>query len=291
MHRSARFCVRPSYRVAHSRIMPPVTYARLLENGWTRHAIHDAVARGLLRRVARGWYDAGGCSADELTAAAAGGRLGCLTGLRDQGVWVPPTTHPDIISPRWSPPCGSGVPHALPRGAAWSGSAITYDVVECLRQVLRYHGVETALIVLESACNLGLVSERTVAELIAECPAHQARQLARFDPRSESGSETRVRLFLVRRGYKVRPQAVIPGVGRVDLLVGESLIIECDSHAHHTGETNYRGDRRRDLSATADAYRVVRLTWEQIFLTWPTTTSLLLTHLHTRRYLRPPSVR
>src|SRR5665647_786535 len=77
-------------------------------------------------------------------------------------------------------------------------------------------------------------------------------------------------------GYKVRPQVVIPGVGRVDLLVGESLIIECDSHAHHTGETNYRGDRRRDLSATADDYRVVRLTWEQCFLTWPTTTSCLL---------------
>jgi len=77
----------------------------------------------------------------------------------------------------------------------------------------------------------------------------------------------------------------------VDLLVGESLIIECDSHAHHTGETNYRGDRRRDLSATADDYRVVRLTWEQCFLTWPTTTSLLFTQLRTRRYLRPPSAR
>src|SRR5674476_1633251 len=84
--------------------MPPVTYARLLENGWTRHAIQDAVARGSLRRVARGWYDVGGCTADELTAAAAGGRLGCLTGLRDQGVWVPPTTHPHIITPRWSEP-------------------------------------------------------------------------------------------------------------------------------------------------------------------------------------------
>jgi len=271
--------------------MPPVTYAQLLENGWTRHAIQGAVARGSLRRVARGWYDVGGCSADELTAAAAGGRLGCLTGLRDQGVWVAPNTHPHIITPRWSEPRGSGVHHALPRGAMWSGSAITYGVVECLRQVLRYHDVETALIVLESACNLGLVSERTVAGLIAECSARRARHLAWFDPRSESGSETRVRLFLVRRGYKVRPQAVIPGVGRVDLLVGESLIIECDSHAHHTGETNYRGDRRRDLSATADDYRVVRLTWEQCFLTWPTTTSLLLTHLRTRRYLRPPSPR
>src|SRR5450759_3553034 len=101
MHRVTRFCVRWAPGVAHSRIMPPVTYAQLLENGWTRHAIQGAVAGGSLRRVARGWYDVGGCSADELTAAAAGGRLGCLKGLRDQGVWVAPNTHPHIITTRW----------------------------------------------------------------------------------------------------------------------------------------------------------------------------------------------
>ena len=275
--------------LAHARIMPPVTYAQLLENGWTRYAVREALARGLLRRLAHGWYDVGGCTADELSAAAAGGRLGCLTGLRDHGVWVPPTTHPHIITPRWADPAGPGIHHPLTRGAPWSPGAMTYTVVECLRQVLQHHDVETALIVLESACNLRLVSEETVAQLVAGCPDQQARQLSRFDPRSESGSETRVRLFLVRRGYRVRPQAIIPGVGRVDLLIGESLIIECDSHAHHTGETSYRGDRRRDLSATADGYRVVRLTWEQCFLSWPTTTTLLLEHLRTRRYRRPPS--
>jgi len=281
--------VRRGVVLAHARIMPPVTYAQLLENGWTRYAVREALARGLLRRLAHGWYDVGGCTADELSAAAAGGRLGCLTGLRDHGVWVPPTTHPHIITPRWADPSVTGVHHALPRGAAWSPGAMTYNVVECLRQVLQHHDVETALIVLESACNLHLVSTSTVTNLIAECPSAQARQLARFDPRSESGTETRVRLFLVRRGYKVRPQVVIPGVGRVDLLVGESLIIECDSHAHHTGETNYRVDRSRDLNATASGYRVVRLTWEQTFLTWTTTQTLLLTHLRTRRYRRRPS--
>jgi very-short-patch-repair endonuclease len=268
--------------------MPPVTYAQLIENGWTRHAIRVALARGSLRRLARGWYDAGGSSADELAAAAAGGRVGCLTGLRDHGVWVPPTTHPHIIAPRWLPAGVTGVQHPLPRVAAWAPSSIRYDVVECLRQVLRHHDVETSLIVLESACNQRLVSTATVRELIAECPIPVAEQLARFDPRSESGSETKVRLFLVRLGYPVRPQVFIPGVGRVDLLVGKSLIIECDSHAHHTGETNYRVDRSRDLNATAGGYRVLRLAWEQIFLTWAATQGLLVTHLRTRRYRQPP---
>jgi len=155
--------------------------------------------------------------------------------------------------------------------------------------VLRYHDVETSLIVLESACNVRLVSISTATNLILECPRLRARQLATwFDPRAESGTETRVRLFLARRGYKVRSQPSVRGVGRVDLLVGESLIIECDSHAHHTGEANYRGDRSRDLNATASGHRVVRLTWEQVFLTWATTQALLLAHLRTRRYRWPP---
>ena len=268
--------------------MPPVTYAQLIENGWTRHMIREALTLGSLRRLTRGWYDAGGSSADELAAAAAGGRIGCLTGLRDHGVWVPPTTHPHIITPRWLPAGVTGVQHSLPRAASWAPGVIRYDVVECLRHVLRHHDVETSLIVLESACNLRLVSVTTVGDLIAECPAPIAEQLTRFDPRSESGSETRVRLFLERLGYPVRPQVSIRGVGRVDLLVGESLIIECDSHAHHTGETQYQNDRSRDLNALAGGYRVVRLTWEQIFLTWASTQTLLLTHLRTRRYRRAP---
>ena len=268
--------------------MPPVTYAQLLEYGWTRHAIREALSRGSLRRLARGWYDAGGSSADELAAAATGSRIGCLTGLRDHGVWVPPTIHPHIITPRWLRAGATGVQHTLPRVATWAPNAIRYDTVECLRQVLRHHDVETSLIVLESACNLRLISAKTARSLIEECPVPVADQLARFDPRAESGSETRVRLFLGRLGYPVRPQVFIPGVGRVDLLVGESLIVECDSHAHHTGETHYRVDRSRDLNATAGGYRVVRLSWEQIFLTWPSTQALLLTHLRTRRYRRPP---
>lgn len=266
-------------------------YARLLENGWTRHAVTSAVAAGSLRRVAKGWYDVGGSSADELTAAAAGGRVGCLTGLRDHGVWVPPTTHPHLILPRWSSAVRTGVQHELPRGAAWAASTMTYGVVDCLRQVLRHHDVETGLIVCESACQLGLVSEATVRALVAECPPRRAAQLARFDARAESGTETRVRLHLQRSGFRVTPQAYIAGVGRVDLLVGASLIIECDSRAHHTGEEHYRTDRARDLKAIALGYQVIRLTWEQVFLEWPATRELLGAHLAARRYRHRPSGR
>lgn len=238
--------------------------------------------------MARGWYEIGTSSSDELVAAQQGVRVGCLTGLKAHGVWVPITQHPHLIVPRWGAVCGSGVQHINPRNAPWPRLHTTYDITACLRQVVRFHDVETALMVLESACNLELVSEETVREIIAECSPRLAKQLARFDPRAESGTETRVRLFLVGLGFAVLPQARIAGIGRVDLLVGRSLIIECDSHEHHTSEVTYQKDRRRDLRASALGHRVVRLTWEQVFLDWGNTKVLLLSILRTRGYRRPP---
>ena len=271
--------------------MPPVTYGQLIDGGWTRHEIRVRLASGSLRRIARGWYDLGATSPDEHTAAASGTRIGCLTGLRDHGVWVPPTTHPHVIAPRWAETVTRvGVEHELPRGHSWPRHAIVYGILDCLRQVLRHHDVETSLIVLESAVNLRKVPESVVLELIGERPPRRAVQLgSRLDPKAESGTETRVRLFLARRGYRVRSQVVIPGVGRVDLLVGESLIIECDSHVHHTGESAYRSDRTRDLRAAALGYRVIRLTWEQVFLDWDVTQALLVEHLRARAYRHPTS--
>jgi very-short-patch-repair endonuclease len=272
-------------------VMPPVTYGQLIGSGWTRHEIRIRVARGSLRRIARGWYDLGTSSADEHTAAASGTRIGCLTGLRDHGVWVPPTTHPHVIAPRWvNTSTRAAVKHELPRGHSWPRRTIVFGLVDCLRQVLRHHDVETSLIVLESVINLRMVPQSVVVGLTRECPPRRAGQLrARLDPKAESGTETRVRLFLARRGYRVRSQVVIPRVGRVDLLVGESLIIECDSHAHHTGESAYWSDRTRDLRAAALGYRVIRLTWEQVFLDWEVTQALLVEHLRGRAYRRPAS--
>lgn len=271
-----------------ARHMPPVTYRQLLDTGWSRHMIATALARGSLHRLARGWYEFGPASTDELVALRRGGRLGCLTGLRRYGVWVPPTEHPHLMVPRWSGSPGASIHHPQPRDAYWPRQAVTYDLEDCLRQAVRFHDAETALIVLESACNLKLVSKQTCERIIGECSARRAKQLARFEPLSESGTETRVRLFLVGLGYDVTSQALVNEIGRVDLLVGKSLVIECDSHAHHTGEQAYQKDRRRDLRACAGGYRVVRLTWEQVFLDWENTKKLLLLILRTRDNRRLP---
>ena len=77
-----------------------------------------------------------------------------------------------------------------------------------------------------------------------------------------------IRLRLAGLHLTVATQVVIPGVGRVDLLVGERLVIEADSIAHHADADGYRRDRARDLRLARLGFRVLRLTWEQVMFEW-----------------------
>ena len=78
-----------------------------------------------------------------------------------------------------------------------------------------------------------------------------------------------VRVLLVwlrRAGIRVRQQFHVPGVGYVDCLIGERLIIELDSMAHHADPT---ADRRRDALLSARGFRVLRFMYSQVMDRWP----------------------
>jgi very-short-patch-repair endonuclease len=75
-------------------------------------------------------------------------------------------------------------------------------------------------------------------------------------------------LRLRAAGIRLRTQVVIPGVGRVDFLVGDRLIIEADSREHHLSA--YQADRTRDRVAIGLGYLVIRLTYEDVVYRWDT---------------------
>lgn len=87
--------------------------------------------------------------------------------------------------------------------------------------------------------------------------------MSRTSRLSESGTESLLRHDLTSAGVKVRTQVWI-GSDRVDLLLGDHLVVEADSVAHHTGLETYARDRRRDQRLIAQGFIVVRLTWHQI---------------------------
>jgi len=148
------------------------------------------------------------------------------------------------------------------------------------------HEPETAQVVLESALNLGRATPADLETVVQSLPTRRRRLLHPLAA-AESGSETRVRLFLESQQFRVTTQTWLPGIGRVDLLVGRSLVLECDSEAHHGGRSQQSEDRRRDLAARDAGYDVIRLSYPQIWHDWSATQISLTRHLHTGRHLLP----
>lgn len=124
------------------------------------------------------------------------------------------------------------------------------------------------MVVADSILNKGLAELADLRGEVSAAPKRVRDLLEICDRRAESGTETMARLRFRSRRIRLRIQVYVPGVGRVDLLVGDRLIIECDSAEHHISRRNYANDRRRDRRAIAKGYLVIRLTYEEVLFGW-----------------------
>ncbi len=243
-----------------------ITTSELRSDGYSERAIAALVDSGQLIRVRRGWYltvNAPVCLAE---AARLGGRLDCLSLLREAGVFVAtsPALHIQLTNG------ASRLPARPPRVVAhWRGttadpSSPLAPWVEALAQACRCQDPRSAIATLDSAWHQGLVDEAGMREVFARLPLRYRSLAGLVDPRSESGVESLMRLILRTLGCDVRIQQRIHGVGRVDFVVDGWLIIECDSEAHHAGWDAQRRDRRRDMAAASLGYMTVRPIAEDI---------------------------
>ena len=266
----------------------PFTRRQLAERGVDPARVRELLDAGRLQRVARLWLADVHTSAEAIRAVQLGGRLGCLSACRHHGLWVPHDTDLHVaLNP------GAPVDPSAPEGVRFHRLSrrcptAVLPLEDAVSQVVHRHDGETALVVLESAVNRRLMHEADARALLHELPVKKARVAPYFSPLAESGSETRLRLFFQRHRVPVRPQAYIPGVGRVDLLVGRSWIIEADGEAYHSAPQDVLVDRRRDLHSRLEGYDCDRLSSDQIWNTWSSTRQYLLTKVRTRRHLRPP---
>jgi hypothetical protein len=89
------------------------------------------------------------------------------------------------------------------------------------------------------------------------------RNLA-LDGNAMSGTETHMRLALVRAGYRVESQVFIASVGWVDLLVDGWYIVELDSRKFHDGVEQQTVDRLRDGNSGIAGYGHDRFMWSQV---------------------------
>lgn len=223
--------------------------------------------RGEVLRPRKGWYADPNLPREAIDAIRIGGALTCVSAARVLGLWtpeddgalhvaVPPNAarlrHPGDHRVRLADVPAPVVVHWEPPGAR----AIV-STEELLVAAARCRGIETAFVLLESALRQG----RDVGAALPRMNRAGRRICARAGRRSESGTESLVKLILLKIGVPFRQQVEIPGVGRVDFLVGDRLIIEVDSYEHHADQ--YR-DRKRDAAAGRLGYRTEHYLYAQV---------------------------
>ncbi|GAA1722426.1 hypothetical protein [Brachybacterium phenoliresistens] len=277
------------------------------------------VREGAVRRVQR-WYVKPEAPADVVAVLAKGARPTCIDGAALLGLWTPPVaTAVHVFRPRMG--TGRRDRAILPAGVDptvratpirrnrdgsirtgmklvplqfhgpslrhWPDNQPVPPLSTVLEHCARCLTVIQAATIIESALEKRLLTRSGLEDLLTALPRDARRALARVRSDAGSGTETTVRWWFESRRIKVRSQVVIPGVGRVDLLVGDSWVIECDSHEFHEIKDQYENDRSRDLVLRTLGYTVTRLTWEQVFLTWPATAKMLETIYRRGDHRRP----
>jgi very-short-patch-repair endonuclease len=248
--------------------------------GCSPHELRRAVHRGEVIRPRQGWY----CSAqlDPLVVQAlrVGGRLGCTSAARHHGLWVrgvrlhvdvPPGSarlrHPDNPRHRMG---RRRVPllHVHWGDSGDGGDRVAVDVLSALMGMAMCESPELVIAAADSALRRRLITDAGWSAAIESLPRRLRRLLSRVDPKSESITESVSRCRLHALGIRTRRQVKILGVGFVDLLIGDALVIELDGREWHDDEARFEKDRRRDALLSIRGYRVLRFSYKQVFERW-----------------------
>lgn len=264
-------------------------YSDLLRIGLRRPQIEQFQQAGRIRRIRRGWYADSTAGADVLRAVRLGGTLSCLSALRHHGVWVPPTRrlHIRMSEHHQAKAALPADVHVCPLPIRSAPTVAVDPLATALVAAVRCLNDEGIVVVLDSILHQRMLRRDELASILSGCSARVRRLVAEADDGAESGTESMVRFRLRRLGIEVRSQVFIEDVGRVDLLVGTRLVIEVDSRAHHTGESAYESDRRRDLLLVARGKLVLRLTYHQIVHEWDAVLREIRLLIRSQAHLKP----
>ncbi|WP_460519865.1 endonuclease domain-containing protein [Humibacter antri] len=268
-----------------------LSIGHLRRSGLSRSDIQAALDRGDLSRIRRGWYARDTSDADAVEAVFLGGALTSVSAAPFRGLW---TLRDGLLH--------IAVPHNASRLRTarnndevlvdrrgnriclhWTSTQHPFaeavaDVHRVLMDAAVCQPADHVVVLADSALNRGIV---TPIEIEACLPLLADRCTGA----SESGTETMVRLHLRRRGVRVRCQVWIGSVGVVDLLVGDRLVIECDSAKYHDGYQSAR-DYDRDLALVEMGFIVVRLRYDHVIHHWDRVERAILSIVRDRRHLR-----
>ncbi|MEO6942379.1 MAG: DUF559 domain-containing protein [Terrimesophilobacter sp.] len=248
----------------------------LYSRGRTQADVRDAVQRGTIVRVRKGWFCLPDLAPELVRAWRVGGKLTGASAARHYGLWVPGPDGPLEVEvapnacqlrsrsdsrKRMSDLSEPGVVvHWVP--TAPSRSRVLVDLDLCISQIAYSYPAEFAFVVAESALNQKLMTSLEWNRLLTSCPRHRRRALVAAGKLSQSGTESMFSFRMQKLGIRFRQQVWI-GHDRVDFLIGETLVIEIDSKLH-----DRIADNARDTRLGILGYRVLRFDYQLIVHHW-----------------------
>jgi len=261
----------------------------LVSAGASKRTVQRAAASGEIVRVRRGWYSLAAADSDIVRALRVGGRLACISACRKYGIWTPADarTHvsvtaqsnnlkaPDDAHSARTPADGT-VLHWSCQDTAVSARARVPSVVTALAEAVKCQPAEFGFAMVESAMHRGLLSEMARSELCRLVPVRCRSLVSRAGAASGSGTESLFAFRIAALGIHFHQQVGIGGVGQVDFVIGDRLIVEIDSEQHHGGLAQRKRDLARDAIAASLGFITLRFDYWQVMNDWATVEAAVL---------------
>ncbi len=246
---------------------------QLRAEGYDDRALRAAVRAGGIEVARRAWFVSASAPDDLREAGRRGGRLTCTSAARRRGWWMPEGVSDEIHL--HFPPGSTGLRLAepWPGVAHWTqplvptGRTLLAAVEDTLAHIALCQPPALALVLWKSAARIERLAPEALRRVRWRTPG--ARALAEeVTGLADSGLEVLVCRPLRRWGVAVRPQVVLAG-HRVDVLVGDRLVLQIDGWAHHSSAAQRSQDIAHDAELRLRGYTVLRFSYAQIVHGWP----------------------
>jgi very-short-patch-repair endonuclease len=272
---------------------------QLLRDGWSSRQISRAVAIGEIVRVRQGWYCAPTVEPAEQRAAGVGGQLTCQSAARMLGLAARRTTDthvavsahasrlrilPGILAVASSRPNSPIVVHWSARPADPESSRSVLDI---LKDLAGCESPEFTIAAVDSAIRLGLIRLGDWLDFLPSLPRKLGTLLSSVNGKSGSITESLCRVRLLPLGIVPTLQFRVAGVGFVDMLIGERLVIEIDGRKYHTDAEQFEADRQRDARLSILGFRVLRFSYRQVMSNWAQVRGSILAAIARGDHLAP----
>lgn len=237
----------------------------LLRAGVPERALRRTVAEGRARLVGHGTYALPWAAPEMGLAALFRAHLGCVTACKHWGlpVWE---NHeiPHLVVGRHRSFARRDKSEYAQVAVHFTSAPMPAGTWVPVARAIDQAGWCTSpvgqLVLIDAALHAGVLFPGELAHFEARDVRRRAWLKRMASRAAESPLETVARAALLTAGLSVEEQVIVPGVGRVDLVVEDAVAVELDGWEFHQGRESFERDRTRDRLLLIRGMPVMRFT-------------------------------